>query len=155
MSDIVERLRGTAEAFELAGAPGHLVLYLRAGADEIARLRAGGCARDQSVTQYCAEAARLAVENERLRNELHLAREWSAKVHAGQAEDAAEIERLRAVLEEIAEAGVFSFGLSFDPDDGDPVALQGEQRFVLLRDVKAIADKARAALAQPAAPGGE
>jgi hypothetical protein len=34
---------------------------------EIARLRAGGCARDQGLTQYCAEAARLAEENERLR----------------------------------------------------------------------------------------
>lgn len=59
-------------------------------------------------------------------------------------EAAAEIERLRAALEEIAEGGVFSFGLSFDPDGSDPVALQGEQRFVLLRDVKAIADRARA-----------
>lgn len=36
-------------------------------AAEIARLKAGGCARDQGLTQYCAEAARLAVENERLR----------------------------------------------------------------------------------------
>ena len=35
--------------------------------EEIERLRAGGCARDQSTTQYCAEAARLAAENERLR----------------------------------------------------------------------------------------
>ena len=63
-----------------------------------------------------------------------------------QDEAAAEIERLRAALEEIAEGGVFSFGLSFDPDGGDPVALKGEQRFVLLRDVKAIADRARAAI---------
>ena len=54
--------------------------------------------------------------------------------------------KLRAALQEIAEGGVFSFGLSFDPDGGDPVALKGEQRFVLLRDVKAIADRARAAL---------
>jgi hypothetical protein len=34
---------------------------------EIKRLRAGGCARDQGTTQYCAEAAALAKENERLR----------------------------------------------------------------------------------------
>jgi len=33
---------------------------------EIKRLRAGGCARDQGTTQYCAEAAALAEENERL-----------------------------------------------------------------------------------------
>ncbi len=34
---------------------------------EIKRLQSGGCARDQGTTQYCAEAARLAKENERLR----------------------------------------------------------------------------------------
>lgn len=67
MSDIVERLRDTADAFELAHAPHHLVLHMRAGAAEIERLRAGGCARDQGTTQYCAEAARLAADNERLR----------------------------------------------------------------------------------------
>lgn len=37
---------------------------------EIERLRAGGCARDQGTTQYCAEAAKLAAENERLRTAL-------------------------------------------------------------------------------------
>ena len=36
-------------------------------AAEIARLKAGGCARDQGLTQYCAEAAAMAAENERLR----------------------------------------------------------------------------------------
>jgi len=39
----------------------------REAVEEIKRLRAGGCARDQGTTQYCAEAARLAAENERLR----------------------------------------------------------------------------------------
>lgn len=34
---------------------------------EVERLRAGGCARDQTTTQYCAEAARLAAENLQLR----------------------------------------------------------------------------------------
>lgn len=34
---------------------------------EIARLRAGGCARDQGLTQYCAEAAAFAAEVERLK----------------------------------------------------------------------------------------
>jgi len=67
MSDIVERLRGTADAFELAQAPHHLALYMRVAADEIERLRAGGCARDQTTTKYCAEAAQMAVEVERLR----------------------------------------------------------------------------------------
>ena len=34
---------------------------------EIARLFAGGCARDQRLTQHCAEAARFAEENAKLR----------------------------------------------------------------------------------------
>ena len=67
MSDIVDRLRDFADLFEVQHAPGNLVLHMRAAADEIERLRAGGCARDQGTTQYCAEAARLAAENERLR----------------------------------------------------------------------------------------
>jgi len=35
--------------------------------DEIERLRAGGCARDQRLTQHCAEAAAAHSEIERLR----------------------------------------------------------------------------------------
>ena len=42
-------------------------------AAEIARLKAGGCARDQTTTQYCAEAAALAAEIRRLRGELSAA----------------------------------------------------------------------------------
>jgi hypothetical protein len=88
MSDIMDRLRQMADLFEAQHAPHNMVLHLRAAADEIERqraaaldhlahvgqlsdeierLRAGGCARDQSTTQYCAEAARLAAEIERLR----------------------------------------------------------------------------------------
>lgn len=37
---------------------------------EIERLRAGGCARDQTTTQFCAEAAALQTENARLREAL-------------------------------------------------------------------------------------
>ena len=40
MIDLVERLRSTAEMFELAQAPRHTVLHMRAAADEIERLRA-------------------------------------------------------------------------------------------------------------------
>ena len=40
---------------------------------EIERLRAGGCARDQTTTQYCAEAVGLAAEVERFRGELSAA----------------------------------------------------------------------------------
>jgi hypothetical protein len=59
MSSICDRLREMADLFEAQQAPHNLVLHLRAGADEIERLRAGGCARDQGLTQYCAEAAAL------------------------------------------------------------------------------------------------
>jgi len=85
MSNLVERLRDTADAFELAHAPHHLVLYMRAAADEIERLRAGGCARDQGTTQYCAEAAILADKVGKLEAEAHILTE--------------ENERLRAALE--------------------------------------------------------
>lgn len=37
---------------------------------EVERLRAGGCARDQRTTQYCAEAAWLKAELDRVRREL-------------------------------------------------------------------------------------
>ena len=40
MSDIVERLRGLADLFEAGDAPRHVVLHMRAAADEIERLRA-------------------------------------------------------------------------------------------------------------------
>ena len=41
----------------------------REAADEIERLRAGGCTRDQNTTQFCAEAVQLQHEVERLREE--------------------------------------------------------------------------------------
>lgn len=57
MTDIVERLRllVPSNAFNAMSNA------------EIARLRAGGCARDQGTTQFCAEAAKLAAENGKLR----------------------------------------------------------------------------------------
>ena len=39
MSDIMERLRGLADLFEAGDAPRHVVMHMRAGADEIERLR--------------------------------------------------------------------------------------------------------------------
>jgi hypothetical protein len=60
-----------AQQFEDQHAPQNMTIALREAARELDRLYAGGCARDQSTTQYCAEAARLAVENERLRAALN------------------------------------------------------------------------------------
>ena len=44
---------------------------LAAAEAEIERLRAGGCARDQTTTQYCAEAVALQSENARLKDAIH------------------------------------------------------------------------------------
>jgi hypothetical protein len=107
MSDIVERLRALADLFEAGDAPRHLVLYMRTGADEIARLRAGGCARDQGTTQYCAEAAKKDAEIASLLNaladertesmKLRAALEWIAGTALTEAEAMAE--KARAALE--------------------------------------------------------
>ena len=42
---------------------------------EVERLKAGGCARGQSTTQFCAEAVALQAENVRLREAIEMARE--------------------------------------------------------------------------------
>jgi phage host-nuclease inhibitor protein Gam len=65
--DIANWLRMYAQQFEDQHAPDNLTIGMREAAKELDRLQAGGCARDQSTTQYCAEAARLAKEIERLR----------------------------------------------------------------------------------------
>jgi len=63
--------------------------------EEIKRLRAGGCARDQGTTQYCAEAARLAVENEQNCIDLEEYRRDVERLTA-------EVERLRKIIQETA-----------------------------------------------------
>lgn len=60
---------------------------------EIKRLRAGGCARDQGLTQYCAEAAAMAAENERLRAALAEIIQDSFSVYAIQVARAALTEK--------------------------------------------------------------
>jgi len=56
-----------AQQMEDQHAPQNMTIALREAAKELDRLYAGGCARDQSTTQYCAEAAALAAEIKRLR----------------------------------------------------------------------------------------
>jgi hypothetical protein len=116
MSDIVERLRGFADVFEAQQAPHNLVLHVRAAADEIERLRAGGCARDQGTTQYCAEAAMkdaeiaslltmladARTENMRLTAENEKLTEWNREIAVNAREFVAENEKLRAALEPLA-----------------------------------------------------
>jgi chromosome segregation ATPase len=48
--------------------------------DEIERLRAGGCARDQKTTQFCAEAVTLQREVEMLREMVAEMRERNNKL---------------------------------------------------------------------------
>jgi hypothetical protein len=43
---------------------------IKEAADEIERLRRGGCARDQGLTKYCAEAAFFATRMIKLENEI-------------------------------------------------------------------------------------
>ena len=61
-----------AQQFEDQHAPQNMTIALREAARELDRLYAGGCARDQGLTQYCAEAAAMAEENERLRAALEM-----------------------------------------------------------------------------------
>jgi hypothetical protein len=61
--DIVTRLRQLALAMSEARFPALEATAIQA-ADEIERLRNGGCARDQRTTQYCAEAGRLQQERD-------------------------------------------------------------------------------------------
>jgi hypothetical protein len=123
-----------AQQFEDQHAPQNMTIALREAAKELDRLYAGGCARDQGTTQYCAEAASFA--------------ELFAGARDALAEVNAENERLRAALEEIASVKLYSFGLAHE--DG-AIVHEGEKEFMLRRDARAICDIARAALAQ----GGE
>lgn len=72
--DIVERLRHDAFVCHVGRLPRESKL-LHTAADEIERLRAGGCARDQRTTQFCAEAVALQSEIERLREALRIEQE--------------------------------------------------------------------------------
>jgi hypothetical protein len=62
-------------------------------ADEIERLRKGGCARDQNTTQFCAEAAYLA-------DQLQTSRERNRELIMRNGELEAEARNLRALLYE-------------------------------------------------------
>jgi hypothetical protein len=100
LSDLLLRY---AQQFEDQHAPQNMTLALREAATELDRLYAGGCARDQGTTQYCAEAARLAAENERLRAALgqDKPRAAWADVCVKNQLLCEEIERLRTALEQI------------------------------------------------------
>lgn len=106
MADIVERLRDC-----WLGEP--VQSLVEEAADEITRLRAGGCARDQGTTQYCVEAARLADKVGKLEAEAHSLTEETNRLRTAVQATAttlhetdrqsdrlrAEVERLRAALE--------------------------------------------------------
>ena len=77
----------------------------RDAADEIARLRAGGCARDQGLTQYCAEAAerdaeiaRLKAEVERLKAQIKLSERVDKAFDETQARLTARVKELEGDL---------------------------------------------------------
>jgi hypothetical protein len=68
--DIVARLREVPN-----GIGGYFYKTTQQAADEIERLRRGGCARDQRTTQFCAEAVALQELIEQLRRERDAARQ--------------------------------------------------------------------------------
>jgi hypothetical protein len=92
--------RETARAYKLQAENARLREALRA---EVERLKAGGCARGQSTTQFCAEAVALQAENARLRGLLeeigNLAESRSNRVDDLGFENA----RLREALKECAD----------------------------------------------------
>ena len=73
--DYDDYMEAAAEIERLRAAIGETLLEREDARAEVERLRAGGCARDQGTTQYCAEAAKLAAENEKLRAALELYRD--------------------------------------------------------------------------------
>lgn len=77
--DIVARLRNEAFITHMARLPRESKI-LHAAADEIERLRAGGCVRDQKTTQFCAEAVTLQREVEMLREVVAEMRERNNKL---------------------------------------------------------------------------
>lgn len=77
-SDIVARLRVLASEFPTVN--GWMDNEWKNAADEIERLRAGGCARDQQTTQFCAEAVTLQREVEMLREMVAEMRERNNKL---------------------------------------------------------------------------
>jgi hypothetical protein len=85
---------------------------------EVERLRAGGCARDQTTTQFCAEAVTLR----------------------------AEVERLRGLLSNVMEASTAA--IESCPSSYDAMGLREVRDEVLIRLGTSIADVTRAALNQ-------
>lgn len=85
MSDIVERLRKGGPCIEAAGCDG------------------GGPCKVMNASSGCA-CAEAADEITRLRNELHIAEAWSARVIAGTQQDVIEIARLTAENERLRAA---------------------------------------------------
>jgi hypothetical protein len=107
-----------AQQFEDQHAPQNMTIALREAAKELDRLQAGGCARDQSTTQYCAEAARLAVESEQNRIDLEEYRR--------------DVERLTAALRGAYE--VFAGSDGFIPE----TAAEGYQQQIIKQMVDCI-----------------
>lgn len=95
-------------------------------------------------------------EIERLRNELHLARDWSARVIAGQEESSAEIERLRAALRPFAEAAD-GFDMTRIKNPEEWFAYRGIVSSTESKGAITVGDlrRARAALDGQPAPGKE
>jgi predicted phage gp36 major capsid-like protein len=109
MSNIAERLRELADLFEQGDAPRHVVLHMRAGADEIERLRA---ATDLVRAETLEEAARVADE---------LSDRWTKEWRAGLKADS-RLEALSDGADDVAFAIRVKKGKPTDPS-GSPGAV--------------------------------
>lgn len=90
-ADTIERLDAKAFALEYENE------LLRA---EVERLRAGGCARDQTTTQFCAEAERLRSERDEARRQTRrILNEIDCRIEHG-AESNGHLEAIRNLFEE-------------------------------------------------------
>ena len=101
---------------------------------EIARLKAGGCARDQRTTQFCAEVLKLEEENATFR---------SAIRQMSEVEDEAKAECLKAGLSEL-EVNGDSYGV---PTVADLVEMLANKNTAARERIKRLEEERDAALA--------
>jgi hypothetical protein len=101
-------------------------------AHEVVLLRKERAEATVLMEQAADDLEKLKAENERLRNELHIAEQWSARVYAGRDQDIAEITRLRAALRGAYEVYAGSDG--FVPE----TAAEGYQQQIIKQMVDAI-----------------
>jgi hypothetical protein len=111
-------------------------------ADEIERLRAGGCVRDQRTTQYCAEAVRLQAERDEARREVQTLERHASALTERQSDIVA---RLRSWAKGADEQGVQEIfdGLNFAADEIERLRELLQTSYEFTKTLTAERDEAR------------